>query len=254
MFLPVVSAVLTAWSKRRKAAAWPCHPPTPVKVLVVEDELKMAAFLERGLKEHGFLVTVTRRGDDAMDLILQSPYDAVVLDVMLPGLDGLSLVRRLRQRGNATPVLMLSARGEVDERVEGLEAGADDYLAKPFAIKEVLARLRALGRRQPEARAQVLKLADLTMDTAQHEVRRGGERIELASREYRMLQVFLRNTGRVCGRALLLEQVWDFNFDPGSNLVDVYVKRLREKIDAGRGIKLLHTVRGSGYVLKEEEP
>ncbi len=223
-----------------------------MKVLVVEDENKMAAFIERGLKEQGFLVTLSRRGDEALELVLQTAFDAVVLDIMLPGLDGLSLVRRLRQRGNATPVLMLSARGEVDERVEGLEAGADDYLAKPFATKELLARLRALGRRQPEARAQVMKVADLTMDLAQHEVRRGGERIELAAREYRMLQVFLSNAGRVCGRALLLEQVWDFNFDPGSNLVDVYVKRLREKIDAGRDTKLLHTVRGSGYVLKEE--
>jgi DNA-binding response OmpR family regulator len=213
----------------------------------------MAAFLERGLKEHGFLVTTTPRGDEALELILQSGFDAVVLDIMLPGLDGLSLVRRLRQRGNTTPVLMLSARGAVDERVEGLEAGADDYLAKPFAIKEVIARVRALGRRQPEARAQVLKMGDLTMDIAQHEVRRGTERIELAAREYKMLEVFLRNAGRVCGRSLLLEQVWDFNFDPGSNIVDVYVKRLREKIDVGRDIKLLHTVRGSGYVLREDK-
>jgi DNA-binding response OmpR family regulator len=223
-----------------------------MKVLVVEDEKKMAAFLERGLNEHGFLVTRSRRGDEALDLILQNPFDAILLDVMLPGLDGLSLVKRLRSRGNPTPVLMLSARGEMDERVEGLEAGADDYLAKPFAIKELVARLRAVGRRQPESRAQVLRLADLTMDVGQHEVRRGEDRIELAAREYRMLQVLLRNAGRVCGRALLLEQVWDFNFDPGSNLVDVYIKRLRDKIDAGRGVKLLHTVRGSGYVLKEE--
>jgi DNA-binding response OmpR family regulator len=222
-----------------------------MKVLVVEDEKKMAAFLERGLKEQGFLVTVLRRGDEALECILENAYDAVVLDVMLPGLDGVTLVKRLRKRGNLTPVLMLSARGEVDERVEGLEAGADDYVAKPYAIKELIARLRALGRRQPEARTQVLKVADLVMDVSQHEVRRGDERIELAAREYRMLQVFLRNAGRVCGRALLLEQVWDFNFDPGSNLVDVYVKRLREKIDAGRETKLLHTVRGSGYVLKE---
>ncbi len=224
-----------------------------MKVLVVEDEKKMAAFLERGLKEHGFLVTVTRRGDEAMDLILESAFDAVVLDVMLPGLDGLTIVRRLRQRGNTSPVLMLSARGAVDERVEGLEAGADDYLAKPFAIQEVIARVRALGRRQPEARAQVLKVADLAMDVSQHEVRRGDERIDLAAREYKMLEVLLRNAGRVCGRTLLLEQVWDFNFDPGSNLVDVYIKRLREKIDAGRETKLLHTVRGSGYVLKEDK-
>jgi DNA-binding response OmpR family regulator len=224
-----------------------------MKILVVEDEKKMAAFIERGLKEQGYLVTVTQRGDEAMNLVLESGFDAVVLDVMLPGLDGLTVVRRLRERGNATPILMLSARGAVDERVEGLEAGADDYLAKPFAIQEVIARVRALGRRQPEARAQVLKVGDLTMDLAQHEVRRNGERIELAAREYKMLEVLLRNAGRVCGRALLLEKVWDFNFDPGSNLVDVYVKRLREKIDAGREVKLIHTVRGSGYVLKEDK-
>ena len=229
-------------------------PEVLMKVLVVEDEKKMAAFLERGLKEHDFSVSVCRRGDEALTAILETALDAVILDVMLPGLDGLSLVRRLRQRGNATPVLMLSARGEVDERVEGLEAGADDYLAKPFAIKEVVARVRALGRRQPEARATVLKAGDLTMDVTQHEVRRGGDRIDLAAREYKMLEVLLRNAGRVCGRALLLEQVWDFNFDPGSNLVDVYVRRLREKIDAGRETRLLHTVRGSGYVLKEDKP
>ena len=229
-------------------------PEVLMKVLVVEDEKKMAAFLERGLKEHDFSVSVCRRGDEALTAILETALDAVILDVMLPGLDGLSLVRRLRQRGNATPVLMLSARGEVDERVEGLEAGADDYLAKPFAIKEVIARVRALGRRQPEARATVLKAGDLTMDVTQHEVRRGGDRIDLAAREYKMLEVLLRNAGRVCGRALLLEQVWDFNFDPGSNLVDVYVRRLREKIDAGRETRLLHTVRGSGYVLKEDKP
>jgi DNA-binding response OmpR family regulator len=224
-----------------------------MKVLLVEDEKKMAALLERELKEHGFHMTVIRRGDEAMESILQFSYDAVVLDVMLPGLDGLTLVKRLRKGGNNTPVLMLSARGEVDERVEGLEAGADDYLAKPFAIKEVIARLRALGRRQREARPQMMKVADLVMDVSRNEVHRGTDRIDVSAREYRMLQVFLRNTGRVCGRALLLEQVWDFNFDPGSNLVDVYVTRLRKKIDAGRDVKLLHTVRGSGYVLKEEK-
>ncbi len=225
-----------------------------MKVLVVEDERKMAAFLELGFREQGFIVETCRHGDEGLQRILEGTFDAVVLDVMLPGIDGISLVRRLRQRGNTTPVLMLSARGEVDERVEGLEAGADDYMAKPFAIKEVIARVRVLGRRQPEARAQVLKMGDLVMDVVKHEVRRGGVRIELAAREYKMLEVLLRNADRVCGRALLLEQVWDFNFDPGTNLVDVYIKRLREKIDAGREVKLLHTVRGSGYVLKEGAP
>lgn len=222
-----------------------------MKILVVEDERKISAFLERGLKEEGFLVTVTQRGDEALELIPQCGYDAVVLDVMLPGLDGLTVVRRLRIRGDATPILLLSARGEVDERVEGLEAGADDFLSKPFSIKELIARVHALGRRRLRASPQVLKVADLTLDMSQREVRRGAERIYLGAREYRMLGVFLRNAGRVCSRALLLEQVWEFNFDPGSNLVDVYVKRLRDKIDAGRTVKLLHTVRGSGYSLKE---
>ena len=222
-----------------------------MKVLVVEDESKMAAFLERGFREQHVEVDICSRGDDAMQMVYQGAYDVVVLDVMLPGLDGISVVRRLRALGTATPVLVLSARGHVDERVEGLEAGADDYLAKPFAIKEVVARARALSRRSPETRAQLLKLADLTLDLVQHEARRNGSRLELTSREFKMLEVLLRNAGRICGRTLLLEQVWDFNFDPGTNLVDVYVKRLRRKLDDGHEVKLVHTVRGSGYVMKE---
>lgn len=223
-----------------------------MKVLVVEDESKLAAFLERGFRESHAEVDVCSRGDEALARIMSSSYDAVVLDIMLPGLDGISVVRRLRERGNGTPVLILSARGHVDERVEGLEAGADDYLAKPFAIKEVVARVRALSRRAPETRAQVMKLADLTMDLSQHEAARGGARLELSAREFKMLEVLLRNAGRICGRTLLLEQVWDFNFDPGTNLVDVYIKRLRRKLDEGHEVRLVHTVRGSGYVLREE--
>lgn len=213
----------------------------------------MAAFLERGFREQHFEVELCDRGDSALQRIQASAFDAVVLDIMLPGLDGITVVRRLREQGNATPVLILSARGHVDEKVEGLEAGADDYLAKPFAIKEVVARARALSRRMPETRAQVLKLADLTLDLVQHEARRNGARLDLSTREFKMLEVLLRNAGRICGRTLLLEQVWDFNFDPGTNLVDVYVKRLRRKLDDGHEVKLVHTVRGSGYVLKEGE-
>lgn len=222
-----------------------------MKVLIVEDERKMAAFLERAFRENAFEAEVCRDGNAALERILQTAFDAVVLDIMLPGPDGLAIVRRLRERGNQTPVLILSARGEVDERVAGLDAGADDYMAKPFAIKEVVARVRALGRRTPATRAQVLKLADLTLDLVAHEARRAGQRIDLTTREYRTLEVLLRHTGRICGRSLLLEQVWDFNFDPGSNIVDVYIRRLREKIDAPFELKLLHTVRGSGYVLRE---
>ncbi|CAN5813643.1 response regulator transcription factor [soil metagenome] len=225
-----------------------------MRVLLVEDDKKMAAFLEQGLKEWGFLASTSRRGDEGLEAILTSDFDVVILDIMLPGLDGLSLVRRLREIGNATPVLMLSSRAEVDERVEGLEAGADDYLAKPFALKEVIARVRALGRRPSETKDQVLKMADLVLDMARHEVRRGGRRIELASREYKMLEILMHHAGGVCGRMLLLEQVWDFKFDPGTNLVEVYINRLRNKIDAGREVKLVHTVRGSGYMMKEGAP
>ena len=225
-----------------------------MRVLVVEDDKKMAAFLEQGLREWGFLASTCRRGDEGLEAILTSEFDVVILDIMLPGLDGLSVVRSLREAGNTTPVLMLSSRAEVDERVEGLEAGADDYLAKPFAIKEVIARVRALGRRPSETRDQVLKLADLVLDMTRHEVRRGGRRIELASREYKMLEILMHHAGGVCGRMLLLEQVWDFKFDPGTNLVEVYINRLRNKIDAGREVKLVHTVRGSGYMMKEGAP
>ena len=249
---------LVEFTSPQPGALYKISPPAtaglPMKILVAEDEKKIAAFLERGFREQGFLVELCRRGDEALERVSEGAFDAVVLDIMLPGLDGLAVVRRLRAQRNSTPVLILSARGQLDERIEGLEAGADDYLPKPFAIKEVVARVRALARRAPEARAQVLKMADLVLDVAQHEVRRGGARIELAAREYKMLEVLLRNAGRICGRALLLEHVWDFNFDPGSNLVDVYIKRLREKIDAGREVKLLHTVRGSGYVMKEDRP
>jgi DNA-binding response OmpR family regulator len=222
-----------------------------MKVLIVEDERKIAAFLERAFRESAFEVEVCRHGGEAFDRIMEASFDAVVLDIMLPGPDGLAVVSRLRERGNQTPVLILSARGEVDERVAGLDAGADDYMAKPFAIKEVVARVRALARRTPETRAQVLKLADLTLDLVAHEVRRAGVRIDLTTREYRMLEVLLRHAGRICGRTLLLEQAWDFSFDPGSNIVDVYIKRLREKVDAPHAVKLVHTVRGSGYVLRE---
>jgi DNA-binding response OmpR family regulator len=161
-------------------------------------------------------------------------------------------VRQLRGRGIGTPVLLLSARGEVRERVEGLDAGADDYLAKPCDLTELMARVRALVRRGGENKAVVLRLADLSLDTITHEAKRGGTRVELTAREYRLLEFLLRSTGRICGRMALVEKVWDYDFDPGTNVVDVYIKRLREKIDAGFEPKLLHTVRGMGYVMKDQ--
>lgn len=222
-----------------------------MRVLVVEDNKKMAAFIGKALKEEGYAVNQLHDGDEALSTISTTPFDVVVLDIMLPGRDGLSVVRQLRQRGNHTPILLLSARGGVNERVEGLDAGADDYLAKPFALEELIARVRALVRRGGEAKSTLLRMADLTLDTATRKAQRGGRTIELTTREYSLLELLLRSPGRICGRMTILEKVWDYNFDPGSNIVDVYIGRLREKVDAGAKIKLLHTVRGVGYVLKE---
>ena len=224
-----------------------------MRILVVEDEKKTASFIRKALQAEGFAVDVCGNGDDALAAAAATPFDALVLDIMLPGRDGLSVLSQLRERKNATPVLLLSARGEVNERVAGLNAGADDYLPKPFVIAELVARVRALVRRGGDNKSTVLRLADLALDTISHEVKRGNVKIELTVREYRLLEFLLRNTGRICGRMSIIEKVWDYDFDPGTNLVDVYVKRLREKIDDGFEPKLLHTVRGIGYVLKENE-
>ena len=222
-----------------------------MRVLVVEDEKKTASFIRKALQAEGFAVDVCHNGDEAWAAARATPFDAIVLDIMLPGRDGLSLLRQLRECKNATPVLLLSARGEVNERVEGLNAGADDYLPKPFVIAELIARVRALGRRGSETKSPVLRVADLTLDTVTREARRGGVAIELTAREYRLLEFLMRSAGRICGRMAILEKVWDYDFDPGSNLVDVNVMRLREKIDAEFDSKLLHTVRGIGYAMKE---
>ena len=224
-----------------------------MRILVVEDEKKTAAFIRKALQSEGFAVDVCGNGNDALAAATTTPFDALVLDIMLPGRDGLGVLSQLRERKNTTPVLLLSARGEVNERVTGLNAGADDYLPKPFIIAELVARVRALVRRGGETKATVLRLADLALDTVTHEARRGETKIELTAREYRLLEFLLRHPGRICGRMSIIEKVWDYNFDPGTNLVDVYMKRLREKIDNGFELKLLHTVRGIGYVLKEAE-
>jgi DNA-binding response OmpR family regulator len=222
-----------------------------MRVLVVEDEKKTASFIRKALQAEGFAVDVCHNGDEAWAAARATPFDAIVLDIMLPGRDGLSLLRQLRERQNTTPVLLLSARGEVNERVEGLNAGADDYLPKPFVIAELIARVRALGRRSGESKSPVLRVGDLALDTITREARRGDVTIELTTREYRLLEYLMRSAGRICGRMTILEKVWDYDFDPGSNLVDVNIMRLREKIDANFEPKLLHTVRGIGYVMKE---
>lgn len=224
-----------------------------MRVLVVEDEKKTASFIRKALQAENFAVDVMHNGDDALAAASATPYDGIVLDIMLPGRDGLGVLKQLRARKNATPVLLLSARGEVNERVEGLNSGADDYLPKPFALAELVARVRALTRRSSENKSTLLRVADLTLDTVTHTAQRGSAEIELTAREYRLLEFLMRSAGRLCGRMMILEKVWDYDFDPGTNLVDVYVRRLREKIDAGPGLKLLHTVRGAGYVMKETE-
>jgi DNA-binding response OmpR family regulator len=222
-----------------------------MRVLVVEDERKTASFVRKALQTEGFAVDMMDNGEDALLAAASTQFDAIILDIMLPGSDGLSVLRRLRERKNTTPVLLLSARGEVNERVEGLNSGADDYLPKPFELAELIARVRALTRRGGENKPIVVRVADLTLDTVTHKAQCGGTEIELTAREYRLLEFLMRSAGRLCGRMMILEKVWDYDFDPGTNLVDVYIKRLREKIDEGFEPKLLHTVRGVGYVMKE---
>ena len=224
-----------------------------VRILVVEDERKVASFIRQGLTEEGHTVEVAADGATALDLILDgSPYDLVVLDLMLPRVDGFAILKAARARRIVTPVLVLTARDSVAEKVRGLDLGADDYLTKPFAFDEFLARVRALLRRGAAGTGPVLRVADLTLDPATREVRRGARRIGLTAREHAVLEYFLRNPGRVLTRPMLAEHVWGLDFDPESNIVDVYVGYLRRKIDGPGEPRLLHTVRGAGYVLRSE--
>lgn len=225
-----------------------------MRILIVEDEKKTSSFIRKALQAEGYAVDVLHRGDEGLAAALITPFDALVLDIMLPGRDGLSIVKQLRERGNNVPVLLLSARGAVEERIEGLNAGADDYLPKPFELGELVARVRAICRRsQGASRSTVLRLADLSLDTISREVRRGDQTIHLSPREFRFLEHLLRSAGRICTRMMLLEKVWDYDFDPGTNVVDVYAGRVREKVDGGFDVKLVHTVRGVGYVMKEPQ-
>lgn len=221
-----------------------------MRILVVEDEKKMASFIRKSLQAAGFAVDMLHNGNDALAAIQHTAFDVVVLDIMLPGRDGLSIITVLREKGVKTPILLLSARGELREKVEGLNAGADDYLPKPFALEELVARVRALGRRAGETNSLILRVGDLSLNTLTREVKRGDRLVDLAPREYLLLEFLMRSAGRTCDRMAIVEKVWDYDFDPGSNLVDVYVMRLREKIDADAEVKLIHTVRGIGYALK----
>ena len=221
-----------------------------MKVLVIEDERKIASFLRKGLEAQGFVVDHVANGDEGYALATTQPYDAAVLDIMLPGRDGLSILRNLRGRKISLPVILLTARSELNERLEGLNLGADDYLTKPFHIEELIARLHAVTRRAAGASQSILAVADLKMNLLTRGVTRGDTGIELTAREFSLLEHLMRSPGRVLTRVEICERVWDYNFDPGTNLVEVYVQRVRKKVDEGFANKLIETIRGVGYRIK----
>jgi two-component system OmpR family response regulator len=223
-----------------------------MRVLVVEDEVKMAALLRRGLSEEGLAVDVAEEGERALAMAGATDYDAVVLDVMLPGIDGFETCRRLRRDGVWAPVLMLTARGSLDDRVVGLDGGADDYMVKPFAFAELLARLRALVRRGNVERPPVMEVGDLRLDPGTRQVWRGRTEVDLSSKEFTLLETFMRHAGYVLSRSQLLEQAWEYDFEHRSNVVEVYIRYLRRKIDVPFGVTSIETVRGAGYRLRKD--
>jgi two-component system copper resistance phosphate regulon response regulator CusR len=222
-----------------------------MRILIVEDEKKTANYLKKGLVEQGFTVDIAAEGDDGLHLALTEGYDLIVLDIMLPGRSGWSIITELRASGNEVPVIFLSARDEVHDRVHGLELGADDYLVKPFAFSELLARIRIILRRHPLQQAEVMRMADLELDLIRHKARRGGISLDLTAKEFQLLALLLRRRGEVMTRTTISEQVWGINFDSDTNIVDVAIRRLRKKVDDPYPLKLIHTIRGVGYVLEE---
>ncbi len=225
-----------------------------MRILLIEDDREAARYVARGLHEAGHIVDTTDNGADGLALASHEPYDVLVIDRMLPAMDGLSVVEHLRQQEKNVPVLILSALGDLEDRVKGLRAGGDDYLPKPFAFEELLARVEALGRRtHPHVANTQLKVSDLEMDVLARQVRRAGKVISLQPREFRLLEYLMRHSGQVVTRTMLLENVWDYHFDPQTNVIDVHISRLRSKIDRAFPMPLLHTVRGAGYMLREPE-
>ncbi len=220
-----------------------------MRILVVEDEPAAATVLAKGLREHAYAVDIANDGDAALEQAAINQYDLLIVDVLLPGIDGFEVCRRLRADGASVPVLMLTALGRLDDRVEGLDAGADDYLPKPYHFKELLARVRALLRRGPALASAVLSVRDLAIDTRARRVERAGRLIQLTTKEYSLLEYLAKHQGEVVGRADIAEHVWDDSFDPMSNLIEVYIQRLRRKVDDGSEVKLIHTRRGAGYTL-----
>jgi heavy metal response regulator len=223
-----------------------------MRVLVVEDEKKVASFIKKGLEEEGYAVDIAADGENGLQMGLDRVHDLILLDIHLPKQSGLSILRELRRRKVTTPVLLLTVRANIEDKVLGLDSGADDYLTKPFAFQELLARVRALLRRQTEAKQTVLQVADLTLDPIQRTVYRGSTKIDLTAKEFALLDYLMRNPGRVLTRTMIAEHVWNYDFDSMTNVIDVYVNYLRKKIDSDRELKLIHTVRGVGYVLKME--
>jgi len=221
------------------------------KLLVVEDEKKVASFIKRGLEEEGFSIDVANDGEEGLFMARSTSYDLILMDLMLPKLDGLSVVRTLREKEVMTPVLCLTAKDTVDDIVSGLDSGSDDYLTKPFAFAELLARVRALLRRGSQDRGAELTFADLRLDPVSHKVWRSDKEIDLTAKEYALLEYFMRNPNQTLTRTMIAEQVWDYTFDSFTNIIDVYVNYLRKKVDRDFDLKLIHTVRGIGYVLKE---
>lgn len=223
-----------------------------MRVLVVEDQEKFLSFIRKGLEEQGMSVDTATDGDDAYALASSTPYDLVVLDIMLPGRDGLSILRQLREEGNSVPVILLTARSGIHERVEGLNLGADDYLAKPFYIEELIARINTVVRRASGQGSNILRVGDLVLNLATREVKRGDTEIDLTTREFALLEYLMRSPDRVLGRMQICEHVWNYDFDPGTNLVDVYIKRIRAKVDRDWDQKLIRTARGVGYKIASE--
>ncbi len=221
-----------------------------MKILAIEDDRTVGQYVKRGLEEQRFHVDLAADGLEGLRLASGGQYDLIILDLRLPEMSGLEVLRNLRDRGLTVPILVLTAQDTVDFKVQALRTGADDYVTKPFSFEELLARVEALGRRPQQLRSPVLRVLDLELDTATHEARRGSEPIELTPKEYTVLEYLMRHTGRVMSRTLITEYAWDYHFDPGTNIVDVVINRLRKKIDSGHARKLIHTVRGVGYTVK----
>lgn len=232
----------------------PSSATTHMRILVIEDEKKVASFIQQGLREEHYDIDLAYDGDEGLEKAVAGEYDGIILDLMMPGRDGISVLRELRARGNNTPVLILTAKGTIQDKITGLDSGADDYLAKPFHFEELTARIRSLLRRSSVEKTTQLKVGDLILDTITRKAKRGSVEIELTTREYALLEYLMRNTERVLSRSVITQHVWNYNFAVDSNLVDVYVNRLRNKVETGGGSRLIHSIRGVGYIMREEQP